>query len=374
MTLNYYRSVRNFGDVLSRPLVEALSGISVKAAVDLPRCDVMASGSIGWGGRLFNANFKANASRSPLALWGTGLLLPLESGARPQPIRPLRICALRGALSRDDFAKAGLIRRNDDIALGDTGLFYADLVPDVRNMTKTHDVALVPHRLDCIVGERLAKCLAAAGMSVCLVDPTCMNPFDCIRAIASARRVVASSLHALVVADSLGIPNRRLVFEGYEKDGAHRVEQSEFRFSDYYSAFGMQAPKPILEQELRRRPREVVNSLAESGHVPMELVAECRRRLLAASPFPDAARVVPVSREHEWDVCSAIDREVSLAAAIVRSNLRKEIAALRQEQDVWKKKVEDVVAVNGRLGAELEILRAARQAIERVLLEGGDPR
>lgn len=363
MTINYFRTVRNFGDVLSRPLVEALSGETVTAAVDLPNCDVMASGSIGWGGRLFNPSCAKGAAHNPLTFWGGGFLLPLSPDSRPKTVRPVKVCAVRGELSRADLVRAGLLGSEDDVTLGDAGLFYADLVPGVRDLPKICDVALVPHRLDWLSGERLANDMAAVGVSVRYVDPTGLNPFDCIRAIASARKVIASSLHALIVADALGIPNRRLKFDIYENDGAHRVEQSDFRFDDYYSAYGMKSPEPISECDLRRESQSIVESIGDGDAVAAEQVEACRNRLMASCPFRKVERISPVPPAREWVICSAIDHEVSLAASIVWSDLRRTILALRKQVDASSAKCK-------RLEAECGILRTARKAIEQILLEG----
>ena len=50
--------------------------------------------------------------------------------------------------------------------------------------------------------------------------------------IASCEYVLSSSLHGLIVSDSFGIPNQRLVV-------SEKLVGDGYKFNDYYSAFGV---------------------------------------------------------------------------------------------------------------------------------------
>ena len=56
-------------------------------------------------------------------------------------------------------------------------------------------------------------------------------PFDVVRDISTCEAIVSSSLHGLIVADALEIPNVRVSFHG-------RLKGGDFKFEDYASGVG----------------------------------------------------------------------------------------------------------------------------------------
>lgn len=188
---------RNFGDQLG-PLLLARYGYAPRWA-PLPRARLVTVGSVlskvpdGWTG----------------AILGTGFI---AAGIRRR-IPDATVHAVRGALTRD---ACGLPRST---LLGDPGILVGDLVADLRLTGES--AAVVPHYVDADI---VARHPDARRISI-LSGP---GPF--LAAIARSSVVYTSSLHALITADALGVP-QILELHPRVKGGLHK-------FTDYASAFG----------------------------------------------------------------------------------------------------------------------------------------
>ena len=281
--LHYFTGWPNFGDSLSSYLIEYLLGRRTVATHPY-KADLLAAGSLfGDGTVLFApAGISNTASDRPLYVWGSGFLEPKVRQGDAHPCRDLRILAVRGKETERALRELGCLSDSDYPALGDPGLFYPDLVQDCRTMRKKYDVAIVPHRYDKDAAHAVAEAFSGRGISTVLVDVMQRNPLNCVREIASARKVLSSSLHALIAADSLGIPNRRLVFAGYDDDSWRQYTISNFKFRDYYSAFGMQAREPLRSEDVQADPVGTLEGLTDADRVPPLKVEACKGDLLRA--------------------------------------------------------------------------------------------
>ena len=85
---------------------------------------------------------------------------------------------------------------------------------------------------------RYCKHLAKSSPEICLID-ICDEPRVLIRNVAQCENILSSSLHGLVLADSLGIPNRWLQAYG-------DVLGAGFKFRDYYSVYEIDRPEPLV--------------------------------------------------------------------------------------------------------------------------------
>lgn len=188
---------RNFGDQLGPRLLEHF-GIPFRFA--LPRlADLVSVGSI---------LSKFGQTYSGVIL-GTGYIAPEMRGRFPAA----RVLAVRGERTR---IAARLPRGT---VLGDPGILVTDLVPGLR-LAPSHE-AVAPHYVDELMAGRHPTARRINVRS----DP---EPF--LTAIASASVLYTSSLHALIAADALGVPQ---VLEPHP-----RVKGGLHKFQDYASAFG----------------------------------------------------------------------------------------------------------------------------------------
>ena len=191
------RGGSNFGDALGPRLLSTV-GIKTEWAAP-PQAQLVTVGSV-------LGKFKPNWRGT---VWGTGFI---EEGPK-NPIPSAKVVSVRGELSRE---RAGLSTR---IALGDPGVLASDLAPSV--VTPSEKIVIVPHYVDHEMEARHPD--APIGD----IDG---DPDDLLEMIAASDGVITSSLHALIAADSLGIPH---VWEPCE-----RVTGGAFKFNDYLSVFG----------------------------------------------------------------------------------------------------------------------------------------
>lgn len=270
MKLFYYTGA-NFGDAMSPLIVEKLSGRKVQFA-QFVHADLAAVGSILYRGDAFIGDWRnigieaaikavphlihARISK-PIKIWGSGFLTE-PSFERPFIKKRLEVHALRGKLTHRYLAKYGLVEKNAAIPYGDPGLLYADLF-GVRKETQ-YELGVIPHVRDVEAGREIAESYAKKGMRVRLIDAS-LAPDLVVGEIAKCEKILSSSLHGLIVADSLGIPNRHLVLSTL----GHTPENFYLKFSDYYSAFGEELPSE-KEFSVRdaHRIEEVKRNLLES--------------------------------------------------------------------------------------------------------------
>lgn len=221
----------NFGDWLT-PAILGAFGIPVtwapiRGAQLVMVGSVLSKLPVGWPGMVL----------------GTGLI---KRGMHPH-VDQARVLAIRGSLTRD---AAHLSKRTP---LGDPGI----LVPRLpRNEYPPAGTVLVPHYVDQAMVKR------HPGLQVIDIRRPAA---EVAGKIAAAERVITSSLHALIAADSLGVPH---VWEPHAA-----VIGGSFKFLDYGSAFGVR----VDPGRVRLTPR---SAMAER----QEEIAGLIRSITQASP------------------------------------------------------------------------------------------
>ncbi|GAB2464174.1 polysaccharide pyruvyl transferase family protein [Xylanimonas ulmi] len=197
--------VDNFGDLLGPLVVRLLlaaRGVEADPTDDAAPARLLAVGSI------------LHLARDGDTVWGSGVngKIPLDEVRA----RSLDVRAVRGPRTREALARLGV---QAPAVYGDPALLLATLDPRLRAWAAdpVHDVTLVPNVHD----------LPAHRGHPALVSPTA--PLDTVlERVARSRLVVGSSLHGLVVAESLGIPARAVV-AGHE---------DPLKYDDYYRGTG----------------------------------------------------------------------------------------------------------------------------------------
>lgn len=195
------RPVNNFGDLLGPVVVE---GLVRNAGLDPQAGD----------GRLLSVGSVLHFARNGDVIWGTGLNGKIKP-SRHDFMR-LDVRAVRGPITRDF-----LVSRSIKVPqiYGDPALLLPEIMPELHGWVgePTRDVAVVPNFNDYPDWRHSRGVLNPRG------------PLrECLETIARSRLVVGSSLHAIVVAESLGIPARAI---------RSQVEQ-ETKYADYYLGTG----------------------------------------------------------------------------------------------------------------------------------------
>lgn len=159
-------------------------------------------------------------------IWTTGFMHESSLGAFPNA----RVLALRGKLTRERVTCAV----PEAITLGDAGVVCADLAPAV---SKKHKLGIIPHFVD--IADPFVKALADSSRDVRVID-ICAETFEVMRSAAECQHIISSSLHGLILADSLGIPNRWMELNR----GVEIVTGARFKYHDYYGVSGRN-PTPL---------------------------------------------------------------------------------------------------------------------------------
>jgi pyruvyltransferase len=229
----------NFGDDINPTLFGRFLDRGVRFAVRRDRPHIVGAGSI-----LEHA--------SPAAVvCGAGFLRP-PSGPLPTPAA---LVAVRGERSLAAFPAAR------DVLLGDPLVLIDDFV---EATAKRHRFGCVPHVLSVARWRRLN------GRRMHLIDPAAA-PWTVVREIAACEVVFSQSLHGLIVADALGIPN---VWVAPSDD----MSGGRFKFDDYFST--IDRPKECVAEsaDLFAHPARYEAGVGRYRHSKPEY----RRRLAAA--------------------------------------------------------------------------------------------
>lgn len=187
----------NFGDDINPALFSLLADRPMRLQTNRDHPHFLGMGSI---------LEKATAHSVVL---GSGFLRPPPA----KVVTSARIVAVRGKLSREALG-AG-----DEILLGDPMVLLDQVFRPTPG--KRHALGVVPHVSEVAAFRRRAK----PGLRV--IDPA-ESPWKVVEAIASCERLMSQSLHGLIVADALGVPNLWLAPSASMAGG-------EFKFHDYFS-------------------------------------------------------------------------------------------------------------------------------------------
>jgi len=200
----WFTDVLNFGDLIT-PLLLRHYGYS--PIYERPwRAELVATGSI--------LEHLPNDFRG--IILGSGFIEEKSRMSFPKA----RVLALRGELSRQ---RVGVTQK---LALGDPGLLASEVMP--RREQKKFTLGIVPHHLEKS-NPVFGRLMRRLGHDVTLIDAQ-GKPQTVFASIDQCEHILSSSLHGLIVADSLEIPNRWIA--------ADRLWGGRFKFDDYYSSIG----------------------------------------------------------------------------------------------------------------------------------------
>ncbi|MFC7404657.1 polysaccharide pyruvyl transferase family protein [Georgenia alba] len=197
------RRVNNFGDLLGPAIVSKVREV------------LGVTGQAAHAGQLLSVGSVLHFARPGAVVWGSGVngkVAPSDQlGATDLDVR-----AVRGPRTREVLLSKGV---PCPAIFGDPGILVSELFPELRTLEPAHRVTVVPNLHDWRHVPR------RAGFNY--LNPT--RPLgECLRTIAASEVVVGSSLHGIVVAESLGKPASLL------RPG----KEDLFKYDDYYRGTG----------------------------------------------------------------------------------------------------------------------------------------
>lgn len=237
--------IPNFGDRLAVVLLDHFAQVSGEWAPP-EQAEVISTGSVidampqsGWGGIVAGSGQLNEATRCNL--------------------RKATVLGLRGHLT----AERAVTSSHRQVVIGDPGLLSNQLV---SRQPEFYDVGIVAHVSD--TERQLFKRFAR-------FDPLEIDVRECphvvISKISSCHVIVASSLHGIVVADSLGIARQ---IERFIPKNPY--EGGDYKFFDYSSALGMETTFGKLQVAPVVRVKRLQDDLIEMFMKTKEIL-ECQK-------------------------------------------------------------------------------------------------
>lgn len=187
---------RNFGDALTPVLFDKLASVQLELAPP-SEAELFAIGSI--------------AHRIPDGYTGTVLGTGFMFDGQQRDLRTARVLALRGPLTAAAAQVGPVLHADPGLLAG--RLLEAPVVPSQK-------VGVVPHYMDRDLQQEWS------GLLISILQPV----YQVVSQVAQCERIVTSSLHALILADSLGIPSL------WAPSAA--VLGAGFKFRDYAASYG----------------------------------------------------------------------------------------------------------------------------------------
>jgi pyruvyltransferase len=241
-------------------------------------------------------------------VWSTGALF----GSDSHDLSGAQVLALRGRLTLS-LVKC---RERDAVCLGDGGLLASLFFRPCR---KHYKLGVIPHyaHADEPVFTDLARHSEIRRIDIC------DEPRSVIQQIGQCEHILSSSLHGLIIADSLGIPNRWID----AASNSSKILGSGFKFRDYYSVFGFDN----LEPEVLRPGDELDRLLTLFEDYRRPCIEDLKASLL------ESFRGVVESRSHySWNMAKMdmVKREQAILQQLSQNNVRPTVfAATRETHD-----------------------------------------
>ncbi len=268
----YYTKLHNMGDRLNELILEKCFGYEAVRTSFLDG-ELCAIGScLGMytlhGSYPMRIRQRINGIRNPrVSIWGTGFINYSDSEGRFFK-RDMKFCAVRGELTRKRVES--MTGKRLDIPTADAGILASEVLKEERK--KRYDIGIIPHLCD-LRDPRVEQMLKVYGNARFISVKE--EPLKVIWEIAECRCILSSSLHGLILADSMGIPNLHVVF-------ADRLLGDGYKFDDYYSGYGVEHSPYDLRTE--RLPE--IAEIEDRYRIRPEAVEEKKRLLVEAFPFP----------------------------------------------------------------------------------------
>lgn len=248
IAINFFETTQNWGDTINLYLLEKLSG-RTPIVTSSTQQHILAVGSIL---RIANQNS---------IVWGSGFI----SKKGNIKYKPLKVCAVRGPLTRNLLLKKGI----------ETPEIYGDpalLMPRFYNpqIKKQYKLGVIPHYRD--IEHPLVKELERQGARILDITKSAESFID---DLLECENTISSSLHGLIASDSYGIPNQWITLKNELTGGT-------FKFQDYYLSIEQKNQKPISAKQLSSMSVQQIIDCCKLKPITLDL-----DKLLNAFPLSD---------------------------------------------------------------------------------------
>ena len=215
----YYRST-NFGDLLTPDILNHF-GVKSFHCPRLNHAEVVGVGSI----------LQMLTSSYTGIILGSGLI----DSRYKRPLSNAKALLVRGNKTKQLCGLSKCTR------VGDPGLIADRVYHETLAREKSWVCGVVPHYRD-YYDDHIRRLMKLHRDDVLLIDVR-RCPRDVVRDISKCEIIISSSLHGLVISDSLGIPNIWVKF-------SDKIIGGDFKFDDYYSCFGVNKVPAVMNGDI----------------------------------------------------------------------------------------------------------------------------
>lgn len=212
---------------------------------------------------------------NPLIIFGTGFI-SYQKYESESYFRNINVIAVRGNETLHRLKRNG-IKIKKDVILADPAILAPMLlnISEINNMNfnKKYNLCIIPHFIDA--NNPFIKTKIFINNSIILNINE--NPYKLINDISKCKNVLSSGLHGLIISDSLGIPNMRMIVSDLIIGG-------DYKFIDYYSSYGLELPFKIDLRNTTFSEKEL-NSLSSNYLITREKIREKQCQLLSKFPL-----------------------------------------------------------------------------------------
>lgn len=267
----YYADINNMGDQLNVAIINKCFGYEVQNASCL-NAEMSGIGSC-LGQYTYGDSVKRNLKKFisgiiyPKAyIWGTGFL-EYNKNKLEFYKRNINFCAVRGELSKKAIEDS--INEKLNIPTADGGILASFLLDNQPE--KKFDVGIISHFRE--KDNKIFRELQEKFKNSVLIDVQ-DDPISVTQKIAECKTILSSSLHGLIIADSLNIPNLHIIVtDNLLGDG--------FKFDDYYSAYGLKHYYKNLNEEQVNNIEEIIDNYK----ITKEMVDQKKKDMIECFPF-----------------------------------------------------------------------------------------
>ena len=208
------KNQQNFGDILTPYIVGRLSGYEPESVLNQ-------------GGRYLCCGSILPDLKEGDIVWGSGVYAPSVLKGIPKGVR---FCAVRGPLTRGLLVN--IFGCEVPEVYGDPCLLIPRLF-EITAPTKRYGMGIIPHMSEYKIVSK-----ALPGHTV--IDIT-SGFYEVIKSVNGCNQIVSSSLHGLILADALGIPNAFTLFSNRNDT----VENYTWKFYDYFLSVNRKLLPPV---------------------------------------------------------------------------------------------------------------------------------
>lgn len=257
--LYYFDGMPNFGDMLNVEICRKLFNIN-PVSTSPKCCEASFIGSL-LDDFLYDRKsilnlkfFKRKFLQPPVNVWGSGFICDKDQYIKKRIDKPevffrrINVHAVRGMLSLNRLKKI-TGKKLEKAVVADPGLLAEKLIP-ICKVEKKYKIGIIPHHIE-IHGYHARSvnyaCQSGLLPKDLVLDVNCYdkikrnideavfidmeaNVLDCLQRIAECELIASASLHGLIVADSMNIPNLRIL-------ASDRLIGGDYKFCDYYSVY-----------------------------------------------------------------------------------------------------------------------------------------